>query len=125
MTQSRGRFKEGGDGHKGHYTTAPSKASDFPFSRTMTITKAQSTPLIAVVGATGVQGGSVIKALSESDKPYRIRGFTRDVAKPAAEALKKRGVELVAVNLVLENKEEVYKVFVGTDYAFVSSFNHV
>ncbi|KAJ7793757.1 NAD(P)-binding protein [Mycena olivaceomarginata] len=84
----------------------------------MTITKAQSTPLIAVVGATGVQGGSVIKALSESDKPYRIRGFTRDVAKPAAEALKKRGVELVAVNLVLENKEEVYKAFVGADYAF-------
>ncbi|KAJ7819221.1 NAD(P)-binding protein [Mycena olivaceomarginata] len=73
----------------------------------MTITKVQSTPLIAVVGATGVQGrGSVIKALSESDKPYRIRGFTRDVAKPAAEALKKRGVELVAVNLVLENKEK-------------------
>jgi uncharacterized protein YbjT (DUF2867 family) len=91
----------------------------------MTITKAQSTPLIAVVGATGVQGGSVIKALSESDKPYRIRGFTRDVAKPAAEALKKRGVELVAVNLVLENKEEVYKAFVGADYAFVSCFNHV
>ncbi|KAJ7800700.1 NAD(P)-binding protein [Mycena olivaceomarginata] len=85
----------------------------------MTITKAQSTPLIAVVGATGVQGGSVIKALSESDKPYRIRGFTRDVAKPAAEALKKRGVELVAVNLVLENKEEVYKAFVGADYAFL------
>ncbi|KAJ7788928.1 NAD(P)-binding protein [Mycena olivaceomarginata] len=57
----------------------------------MTITKVQSTPLVAVVGATGVQGGSVINALSESDKPYRIRGFTRDVAKPAAEALKKTG----------------------------------
>ncbi|KAJ7819216.1 NAD(P)-binding protein [Mycena olivaceomarginata] len=75
----------------------------------MTITKVQSTPLIAVVGATGVQGGSVIKALSESDKPYRI----------PAEALKKRDVELVAVNLVLENKEEVYKAFVGADYAFL------
>ncbi|KAJ7793828.1 NAD(P)-binding protein [Mycena olivaceomarginata] len=85
----------------------------------MTITQAQSVPLVAVVGATGVQGGSVIKALVESNKPYRIRGFTRDATKPAAEALKKRGVEVVAVNLVLENKEEVYKAFVGVDYAFL------
>jgi uncharacterized protein YbjT (DUF2867 family) len=86
----------------------------------MTITQAQSAPLVAVVGATGAQGGSVIKALVESDKPYRVRGFTRDATKPAAEALKKRGVDVVAVNLVLENKEEVYKAFVGADYAFVS-----
>ncbi|KAJ7819211.1 NAD(P)-binding protein [Mycena olivaceomarginata] len=85
----------------------------------MTITQAQSVPLVAVVGATGVQGGSVIKALVESNKPYRIRGFTRDATKPAAEALKKRGVDVVAVNLVLENKEEVYKAFVGADYAFL------
>jgi len=90
----------------------------------MTITQAISAPLVAVVGATGIQGGSVIKALSESDKPYRIRGFTRDVAKPAAEALKKQGVEMVAVNLVVENKEEVYKAFAGADYAFVCLFQH-
>jgi uncharacterized protein YbjT (DUF2867 family) len=86
----------------------------------MTITQAASAPLIAVVGATGAQGGSVIKALSESDKPYRIRGFTRDATKAAAEALKKQGVEMVTVNLVVENKEEVYKAFTGADYAFVS-----
>ncbi|KAJ7893730.1 NAD(P)-binding protein [Mycena olivaceomarginata] len=89
----------------------------------MTITQATSAPLIAVVGATGLQGGSVIKALSESDKPYRIRGFTRDATKAAAEALKKQGVEMVAVNLVVENKQEVYKAFAGADYAFlVTSF---
>ncbi|KAF7345038.1 NmrA domain-containing protein [Mycena venus] len=85
----------------------------------MTITQVTSAPLVAVVGATGVQGGSVIKALAESDKPYRIRGFTRDVKKAAAEALKKQGVEMVAVNLVAENKEEVYKAFAGADYAFL------
>ncbi|KAJ7185111.1 NAD(P)-binding protein [Mycena haematopus] len=85
----------------------------------MTITRSESAPLVAVVGATGLQGGSVIKALSESDKPYRIRGFTRDPTKPAAETLKKKGVEMVAVDLVLENKEEVFKAFTGADYAFL------
>ncbi|KAF7371063.1 NmrA domain-containing protein [Mycena sanguinolenta] len=85
----------------------------------MTITQANSAPLIAVVGATGAQGRSVIKALAESDKPYRIRGFTRDVTKAAAEELKKQGVEMVAVNLVVENKENVYRAFVGADYAFL------
>ncbi|KAJ7657808.1 NAD(P)-binding protein [Mycena polygramma] len=85
----------------------------------MTITQTGNAPLIAVVGATGAQGSSVIKALAESDKQYRIRGFTRDVAKPAAEALKKQGVEMVAVNLVVENKDAVYRAFAGADFAFL------
>ncbi|KAJ7308523.1 NAD(P)-binding protein [Mycena albidolilacea] len=85
----------------------------------MTITQATSAPLIAVVGATGAQGKSVIKALTESNKPYRIRGFTRDATKPAAQALKDQGVELVAVNLVVDNKDAVYRAFAGADYAFL------
>ncbi|KAJ7154130.1 NAD(P)-binding protein [Mycena filopes] len=85
----------------------------------MTITQSPSASLIAVVGATGVQGGSVVKALAESDKQYRVRGFTRDLTKPAAEALKAQGVEVVAVNLVVDNKDEVYRVFGGADYAFL------
>jgi uncharacterized protein YbjT (DUF2867 family) len=87
----------------------------------MTITQATSAPLIAVVGATGAQGKSVIKALTESNKPYRIRGFTRDATKPAAQALKDQGVELVAVNLVVDNKDAVYRAFAGADYAFVGT----
>jgi uncharacterized protein YbjT (DUF2867 family) len=85
----------------------------------MTISKDPSATLVAVVGATGTQGGSVINALVESDKPYRVRGFTRDAAKPAAQELVKLGVEVVVVSLVVENKEEVYKAFVGADVAFV------
>ncbi|KAJ7351956.1 NAD(P)-binding protein [Mycena albidolilacea] len=85
----------------------------------MTITQTNSAPLIAVVGATGAQGGSVIKALSESDRPYRIRGFTRDVTKATSQALKNQGVEMIAVNLVAENREQVYKVFAGADYVFL------
>lgn len=86
----------------------------------MTITKDSSAPLIAVVGATGTQGGSVVKALSESAKPYRIRAFTRDATKPAAQALAELGAEVVQVNLIVENRDEVFKAFVGADYAFVS-----
>ena len=42
----------------------------------MKVSQEPSTPLVAVVGATGIQGGSVINALIESDKPYRLRGLT-------------------------------------------------
>ncbi|KAJ7084956.1 NAD(P)-binding protein [Mycena epipterygia] len=85
----------------------------------MTITQLTSAPLVAVVGATGTQGGSVIKALAESDKTYRVRAFTRDPKKPAALELVKLGVEVVGVSLVVENKDEVFKAFVGADVAFL------
>ncbi|KAG9027951.1 hypothetical protein FRB95_007028 [Tulasnella sp. JGI-2019a] len=85
----------------------------------MTITNESSAPLVAVVGATGMQGGSVIKALSASQKPYRIRGFTRDTSKPAAKALADQGVEMVAVSLTVDNKDQVFKVFEGASVAFI------
>ncbi|KAJ7448439.1 NAD(P)-binding protein [Mycena galericulata] len=85
----------------------------------MTITQDSSAPLVAVVGATGIQGGSVIKALAESDKPYRIRGYTRDATKAVAEALKKQGVEIVQISLVVDNVKEVHKAFAGANIAFL------
>ena len=56
--------------------------------------------LITVFGATGNQGGSVIKNIladSTLSKTFKIRGITRDVSKPAAQALVKQGVELKTV----------------------------
>ncbi|KAJ7362986.1 NAD(P)-binding protein [Mycena albidolilacea] len=85
----------------------------------MTITQDGSAPLIAVVGATGNQGGSVVRALADSDKPYRVRGFTRDPRKPAALELSKLGVAVVGVTFVVENKDEVNKAFTGADFAFL------
>ncbi|KAJ7180914.1 NAD(P)-binding protein [Mycena filopes] len=85
----------------------------------MTITQDTSAPLVVVVGATGAQGGSVVKALAGSDRAYRVRSFTRDATKPVSAALKKQGVEMIQLNLVVENKEEVYKGFVGADFAFL------
>lgn len=85
----------------------------------MTISKDTSAPLVAVVGATGNQGGSVIKALAASKQPYRIRGFTRDTSKKAAQDLEKQGVEMVAVSLTVDNKEAVHQAFEGAAIAFV------
>ncbi|KAJ7145771.1 NAD(P)-binding protein [Mycena epipterygia] len=85
----------------------------------MTITHNSSAPLVAVVGATGIQGGSVVKALEESDKPYRIRAFTRDATKPAAQELVKRGVEVITISLVVENTKEVHQAFAGANMAFL------
>ncbi|KAJ7288020.1 NAD(P)-binding protein [Mycena rebaudengoi] len=85
----------------------------------MTVTQSLSAPLVAVVGATGTQGGSVIKALAESDNPYRVRAFTRDATKPTAQALAKIGVQLVVVSLVVGNTKRVFEAFSGADIAFL------
>jgi uncharacterized protein YbjT (DUF2867 family) len=56
--------------------------------------------LITVFGATGNQGGSVVKQLlsdSKISQEFKIRGITRDTSKPAAQDLAKKGVEVVAV----------------------------
>jgi hypothetical protein len=56
--------------------------------------------ILAVFGATGIQGGSVIKAVLADpvlSKEYTIRGITRDVTKPSAKALADQGVQLVSV----------------------------
>lgn len=87
----------------------------------MTVTSDTSAPLIVVVGATGAQGGSVIKALTESDKPYRIRGFTRDPSKPAGQSLVKAGVDLVAFDAATGTIDQLQKYFEGATYVFVSA----
>jgi uncharacterized protein YbjT (DUF2867 family) len=88
----------------------------------MPISSSPSAPLIVIVGSTGNQGGSIVQALTESDRPYRIRGLTRDVTKPAVQKLARQGVETVNVTLSVENADAVQKVFKGADYVFVSSF---
>lgn len=57
--------------------------------------------LITVFGATGNQGGSVIKHIladSQLSSEFKIRGITRDVSKPAAKTLADQGVELATVS---------------------------
>lgn len=57
---------------------------------------------ITVFGATGNQGGSVIKHILADpslSKEFTIRGVTRDATKPAAQALEKQGVTFVNVGI--------------------------
>ncbi|KZV97920.1 NAD(P)-binding protein [Exidia glandulosa HHB12029] len=84
----------------------------------MVVTSDTSAPLVVVVGATGVQGGSVISNLVQSDKPYRLRGVTRDVSKPAAQKLKDLGVEVVSANIVVGNESAVQEAFKGAHVVF-------
>jgi len=60
-----------------------------------------------------------VRALAESDKPYRIRGLTRDVTKAAARQFAAEGVEMVAISLTSDNMAAVCQVFTGADIVFV------
>jgi uncharacterized protein YbjT (DUF2867 family) len=86
----------------------------------MTITQDISAPLVVVCGATGIQGGSVIKALAESDRPYRVRGLSRDITKPSASKLTDQGVKMVEVSLTVDNRTAVRTAFEGANIVFVS-----
>lgn len=58
------------------------------------------TKTITVFGATGNQGAAVINTILDDatlSKELSIRGITRDTSKSAAQALTKRGVEVVSV----------------------------
>ena len=58
--------------------------------------------ILTVWGATGNQGGSLIRAVLADpvlSKEFKVRGVTRDVNKPAAKELAAQGVEMVSVSL--------------------------
>jgi len=56
--------------------------------------------IIAVVGATGAQGGGLVRAiLADKDGPFAARAITRDVNSDKAKALKQAGAEVVAANI--------------------------
>ncbi|KAJ8098923.1 hypothetical protein POJ06DRAFT_258353 [Lipomyces tetrasporus] len=80
--------------------------------------------LITVFGATGNQGGSVIRAILADpvlSKEFRIRGITRDTTKPAAKELAGKGVELMGADMssvasVAPAVQDAHTVFLVTNY---------
>ena len=56
------------------------------------------TPILTVVGATGVQGGSVVDAALKVGG-YKVRAITRNADSEKAKALATRGVEVVTADL--------------------------
>ncbi|KAK9422240.1 putative NAD(P)-binding protein [Seiridium unicorne] len=74
-------------------------------------------PTIAVLGATGVQGGSIIRQLQKSST-WTIRGLTRNTSSDKAKAL---NIEVVAADV--NNEASLVQAFEGVDALFaVTSF---
>jgi uncharacterized protein YbjT (DUF2867 family) len=71
---------------------------------------------ITIVGGTGAQGGGVVDALLASDQ-YGVRVASRNPASASAEALKKRGVQVVKGDLL--EPSSLRAAFEGAHGAFL------
>jgi uncharacterized protein YbjT (DUF2867 family) len=68
--------------------------------------------IIAVVGATGSQGGGLVQAiLNDPNGGFAVRAITRDVNSDKAKALAKQGAEVVQADL--DNEASLAKAFAG------------
>lgn len=77
--------------------------------------------IIAVVGATGAQGGGLVKAiLKNANSGFAARALTRDVNSEKAKTLAKMGVEVVAADV--DDAESIRKAFQGAHAAFCVTF---
>lgn len=78
------------------------QASDYCFKFFPAVTMSSTNKKIAVVfGATGVHGGSVVRALLSNptaSRHFHIRAITRGPSAPAAAALIKQGSQIVKVS---------------------------
>ncbi len=73
--------------------------------------------IIAVVGATGAQGGGLVRAIvNDPGSGFTVRALTRDTHSEKAKALTALGVEVVAANL--DDVESVKRAFAGCYGAF-------
>ncbi|HTY06651.1 MAG TPA: NmrA/HSCARG family protein [Gemmatimonadales bacterium] len=77
--------------------------------------------IIAVVGATGAQGGGVVRAiLRDKQGPFTARALTRDVTSDKARALAALGAEVVAADI--DDPESLKRAFRGAHGAFCVTF---
>jgi len=77
--------------------------------------------IIAVVGATGAQGGGLVHAiLSDKSGGFTARALTRDVKSDKARALAKLGAEVVAADV--DDLESLKRAFAGAYGAFCVTF---
>ena len=72
--------------------------------------------LITVFGATGAQGGDVVKALLAGGK-FKVRGVTRSVEGKKAKELASQGVEMVEANF--DKPESLHKAIAGSYGVFL------
>jgi uncharacterized protein YbjT (DUF2867 family) len=77
--------------------------------------------IIAVAGATGAQGGGLVRAImADKNGPFRARALTRDVNSDKAKALAALGAEVVAADV--DDEESLKKAFAGAYGAYCVTF---
>ena len=77
--------------------------------------------VIAVVGATGAQGGGLVRAiLADAGGPFTVRAITRDITSDKARALAAAGAEVVAADV--DDEASLVKAFTGAHGAFCVTF---
>ena len=76
-----------------------------------------SNKVIAVVGATGAQGGGLVRAIvADKASGFTVRALTRDVNSEKAKTLTRAGAEVVAANL--DDPASLTRAFTGAYGAF-------
>lgn len=77
--------------------------------------------IIAVMGATGAQGGGLVRAiLNDKNSEFSVRALTRDINSDKAKELKKLGAEVVSADI--DDEESLKKGFKGAYGAFCVTF---
>jgi len=77
--------------------------------------------IIAVMGATGAQGGGLVRAiLEDANGEFAARAITRDVKSDKAQAVARSGAEVVAADV--DDAESVKRAFDGAHGAYCVTF---
>src|SRR5438309_1769267 len=77
--------------------------------------------IIAVLGATGAQGGGLVRAiLADKGGPFQARAITRNVNSDKARALARAGAEVVAADV--DDPKSLDRAFAGAYGAFCVTF---
>lgn len=77
--------------------------------------------IIAVVGATGAQGGALVRAiLNDKDGGFKVRALTRNAESDKAKQLKLMGAEVVEADV--DDKQSIIAAFKGAYGAYCVTF---
>jgi uncharacterized protein YbjT (DUF2867 family) len=77
--------------------------------------------IIAVVGATGAQGGGLVRAIAaDKDGPFTARAITRDITSPKAQELIALGAEVVVADI--DDADSMRRAFDGAYGAYCVTF---